>query len=65
MSDFAHLADEIAELERRVTDAIFDAVRAQLRRDDPEGAKETERRLSRVRRHLQKSEHLLREQPED
>jgi hypothetical protein len=54
------LADEIAGLERRVSDAIFDMVRAQLRNDDAENAKELERNLSRVRRSLQKAEHLLR-----
>jgi hypothetical protein len=54
------LADEIAALERRVADAIFETVRAQLRSDESEGAKELERQLSRVRRSLQKAEHLLR-----
>jgi hypothetical protein len=32
-----------------------------LRSDEPEGAKELERQLSRVRRSLQKAEHLLRQ----
>jgi Mg2+ and Co2+ transporter CorA len=59
------LADEIASLERRVADAIFDMVRAQLRNDDAENAKELERNLSRVRRSLQKAEHLLRRSDED
>jgi hypothetical protein len=54
------LADEVAALERRVADAIFDTVRAQLRSDEAEGAKELERQLSKVRRSLQKAEHLLR-----
>jgi hypothetical protein len=54
------LADEVASLERRVADAIFDMVRAQLRNDDAENAKELERNLSKVRRSLQKAEHLLR-----
>jgi hypothetical protein len=54
------LADEVASLERRVSDTIFDMVRAQLRNDDAENAKELERNLSRVRRSLQKAEHLLR-----
>jgi hypothetical protein len=54
------LADEIAGLERRVSDVIFDMVRAQLRNDDADNAKELERNLSRVRRSLQKAEHLLR-----
>jgi Mg2+ and Co2+ transporter CorA len=59
------LADEIAGLERRVADAIFDMVRAQLRNDDAENAKELERNLSRVRRSLQKAEHLLRRSDDD
>jgi hypothetical protein len=54
------LADEVASLEQRVADAIFDMVRAQLRNDDAENAKELERSLSKVRRSLQKAEHLLR-----
>jgi hypothetical protein len=54
------LADEVASLERRVSDVIFDAVRAQLRDDDAESAKELERQLAKVRRSLQKAEHLLR-----
>ncbi len=61
MSDFESLADEIASLEHRVSDAIFDAVRAQLRSDD-DTAKELERRLSKVRRSLQKAEYLLRKE---
>jgi hypothetical protein len=59
------LADEIAGLERRVSDVIFDMVRAQLRNDDAENAKELERNLSRVRRSLQKAEHLLRRSDND
>jgi hypothetical protein len=54
------LADEIAAIEHRVADAIFDTVRAQLRNDDAESAKELERQLAKVRRSLQKAEHLLR-----
>lgn len=61
MESFAELADEVAALEQRVADAIFETVRAQLRRYEPEGAKELERQLSRVRRSLQKAEHLLRQ----
>ena len=60
MESLDELADEIAGLERRVSDVIFDMVRAQLRNDDAENAKELERNLSRVRRSLQKAEHLLR-----
>jgi hypothetical protein len=59
------LADEVASLERRVSDAIFDMVRAQLRSDDAEHAKELERNLSKVRRSLQKAEHLLRRSDPD
>jgi hypothetical protein len=59
------LADEVAALEKRVADAIFETVRAQLRSDGAEGAKELERQLSRVRRSLQKAEHLLRRSEDD
>jgi hypothetical protein len=59
------LADEIATLEQRVADAIFDMVRAQLRDDDADNAKELERNLSKVRRSLQKAEHLLRRSDAD
>jgi hypothetical protein len=59
------LADQVASLEQRVADAIFDTVRAQLRSDDAEGAKELERQLSKVRRSLQKAEHLLRQSDKD
>jgi len=59
------LADEVAAIERRVADAIFDAVRAQLRDDGADTAKELERQLARVRRSLQKAEHLLRRQDAD
>ena len=65
MESLNDLADEIAGLERRVADVIFDMVRAQLRNDDAESAKEVERDLSRVRRSLQKAEHLLRRSDED
>ena len=57
---FDELANDIAELERRVSDAIFDAVRAQLRDDEADPAAQLEKRLSKVRRALQKAEHLLR-----
>jgi len=59
------LADEIATLEQRVADAIFDMVRAQLRDDDADNARELERNLSKVRRSLQKAEHLLRRSDAD
>jgi hypothetical protein len=64
MSDFATLADEVAALESRVSDAIFETVRAQLRHDDSV-AKDLERRLSKVRRSLQKAEYLLRQESLD
>jgi hypothetical protein len=54
------LADAVNSIERRVSDVIFDAVRAQLREDQADGARELERRLARVRRSLQKAEGLLR-----
>jgi hypothetical protein len=60
VDSFSTLADEVANLEGRVADAIFDAVRAQLRSDGADEAKELERRLSKVRRSLQKAEMLLR-----
>lgn len=60
MSRLDDLANEIAELERRVSDEIFDAVRAQLRDDDADSAHELEKRLAKVRRSLQKAEGLLR-----
>ena len=56
----AHLADEIASIERRVSDVIFDAVRSQLRDDSAAEAHDLEKRLARVRRSLQKAEGLLR-----
>ena len=65
MTSFDELADEVAAVESRVAAAIFDSVRAQMRDDDAEAAKELERRLSKVRRSLQKAEHLLRGASED
>lgn len=60
MESLDDLANDVAALERRVADAIFDTVRAQLRSDESDGAKELERQLSKVRRSLQKAEQLLR-----
>jgi hypothetical protein len=65
VASFEGLADEVAALEQRVADAIFDAVRAQLRGDSAEAAKDLERQLSKVRRSLQKAEHLLRRSEHD
>ena len=56
----SQLADEVSSLERRVSDVIFDTVRAQLREDGADEAHELERRLTKVRRSLQKAEGLLR-----
>jgi hypothetical protein len=64
MDSFESLANELAELEGRVSDAIFDAVRAQLR-DGGGDAKELERRLTKVRRSLQKAEAILRREEVD
>lgn len=64
MESLESLADEVAALESRIADVIFETVRAQLRSDD-EGAKELERQLSKVRRSLQKAEHLLRRSEPD
>jgi hypothetical protein len=60
VGSFDALADEVAALEHRVGDVIFEMVREQMRPEGSDGAKELERQLSRVRRSLQKAEHLLR-----
>ena len=60
MTDFESLADDVAALEQRVSDAIFDLVRAQLRDDDADVAHQREKQLAKVRRSLQKAEQLLR-----
>jgi hypothetical protein len=65
VESFDTLADEVASLEGRIADAIFDTVRAQLRSDGADEAKELERRLSKVRRSLQKAEYLLRGASDD
>jgi hypothetical protein len=65
VESFNTLADEVGALESRVADAIFDTVRAQLRSEGAEDAKELERRLSKVRRSLQKAEILLRGASDD
>jgi len=65
VESFDTLADEVGALESRVADAIFDTVRAQLRSDSADEAKELERRLSKVRRSLQKAEMLLRGASDD
>jgi hypothetical protein len=65
MESFHDLADEIANLEHRVSDAIFDTLREQVRSGGSDEAKELERQLSRVRRSLQKAEMVLRATRED
>lgn len=65
MEGFKQLADEVSSLESRVADVIFDTVRAQLSGDGADSAKELERRLSKVRRSLQKAEILLRSASDD
>jgi hypothetical protein len=60
VTDFESLADDVAALEQRVSDAIFDLVRAQLRDDDADVAHQREKQLAKVRRSLQKAEQLLR-----
>ena len=65
MESFDQLADEVAGVESRVTDLIFDTVRAQLRSEGADEAKELERRLSKVRRSLLKAEMLLRGATDD
>ena len=65
MESFDTLADEVGALESRAADAIFDTVRAQLRAEGAAEAKELERRLSKVRRSLQKAEMLLRGASDD
>ncbi len=65
MQSFDELADEVSSIESRVSDAIYDALRAQVNADEPENAKELERRLSKVRRSLQKAEVLLRGASDD
>jgi len=65
VESFDTLADEVGALESRVSDAIFDTVRAQLRSEGGDEAKELERRLAKVRRSLQKAEMLLRGASDD
>jgi hypothetical protein len=65
VESYDELADAVSSIEHRVTDVIFDAVRAQLRDDGADEAKELERRLSKVRRSLQKAEYLLRGASDD
>ena len=59
MESLDSLADEVANIETKVADVIFETVREQLR-GSAEEARNLERRLSKVRRSLQKAESLLR-----
>jgi hypothetical protein len=65
VESFDALADEVGAIESRVADAIFDAVRAQLRSEGGDEAKALERRLAKVRRSLQKAEMILRGASDD
>jgi hypothetical protein len=58
--DIATLADEVAALEVRVGDLTYEALRAQVRDAEDDGARELERQLGRVRRSLGKAEAILR-----
>ncbi len=60
MGPFDELAEELGALEARVTDAIFEAVRHQMRDGDEEAARATERDLAKVRRHLARAIAVLR-----
>ncbi len=62
MGSFDELADELTVLEARVNDVIFEAVRHQMRDGDEAGAREAERDLAKVRRHLAKAIAILRRQ---
>jgi hypothetical protein len=64
VTSFDELADEVASIESRVADAIFETVREQLRGDGL-AAKELERQLAKVRRSLVKAEAVLRGLEED
>lgn len=54
------IADEVAALDARVGDLVYEALRAQVRGEEEEGARELERQLARVRRALTKGEQVLR-----
>lgn len=64
---YGELADAVRDLEHRVSDLIFDTVRAQLRsgQGNSHPAQELEKRLTKVRRSLQKAEGLLRDYKDD
>jgi hypothetical protein len=59
VASFDDLANDVAALESRVSEMIFETVREQLR-GDATGAQQLERQLARVRRSLVKAEVVLR-----
>jgi hypothetical protein len=59
-AELENLAAQIDLLADQVTDAIFIAVRTQMRNEEVENAKALEKRLAKVRRHLAKASGLLR-----
>ena len=65
MESLEGLADEISSMEQRVSDVMYDALRAQVRGDNAQQAKDLERRLARVRRSLQKAAADLRSSTDD
>jgi hypothetical protein len=65
VSTLEDLADAVAAVESGVSDALFDAVRAQMRDEDADEARELEKRLAKVRRSLVKAEALLRGAPDE
>ena len=59
-NELNNLADSVDALSEQVSDALFVAVRHKMRAEDVENAKELEKRLAKVRRHLVKAASLLR-----
>ncbi len=64
MSDLNEIADAIEDVGRRLDEAIFSAVRAQMRDAHDDSARELERRLARARRSLVKAAALVRDHPD-
>jgi hypothetical protein len=60
MESFTEIVANLELVEQQLSDAIFEAVRKQLREGSAEEAKELERNLAKVRRSVQKAQHLLR-----
>ncbi len=61
MSDLGEIADAIEDVGRRLDEAIFSVVRAQMRDPGDDDARELERRLARARRSLVKAAALVRD----